>query len=241
MIRHRNTVNLFTGMDLVLGREPAVWLGVTSISFDLSVTELFWTLTRGLRVVIQGSEATDARLRAKGQARTGVPSCSIAEQICAMASRTCNAHPSLAGMMAQDPETLRAFRNVKQFLFGGEAVPPKLVEQLGGLWRKFSACGARPNPPPGRAFIPSRATAASSLWAGRLPNTQIYVLDRHLQPLADGVTGEIYVGGAGVVRGYLNRPDLTAERFLPDPFRNKPGARIYSDRRPGALQAGWNA
>ncbi|WP_323145158.1 non-ribosomal peptide synthetase, partial [Massilia phyllosphaerae] len=60
-----------------------------------------------------------------------------------------------------------------------------------------------------------------------IANAQMYILDRHLQPVPLGVIGEIYVGGAGVTRGYLNRPDLTAERFIPDPFSAVTGARMY--------------
>jgi amino acid adenylation domain-containing protein len=69
---------------------------------------------------------------------------------------------------------------------------------------------------------------AATLPLGRpLPNTRVYILDGRMKPVAAGVAGEIYVGGEGVTRGYLNAPGLTAERFVPDPFSGAPGARLY--------------
>ena len=72
-----------------------------------------------------------------------------------------------------------------------------------------------------------RAQGAYVSLAARCLMQQLYVLDERIQPAPIGVAGEIYVGGAGVGRGYLNRPDLTAERFLPHPFASEPGARLY--------------
>ena len=61
----------------------------------------------------------------------------------------------------------------------------------------------------------------------RIRNAQVHILDENLQPVAPGVLGEIHIGGAGVARGYLNLPSLTAEKFIADPFRVEPGARLY--------------
>ena len=68
---------------------------------------------------------------------------------------------------------------------------------------------------------------AGSVVGVPIPDLQVYILDTHQQPVPIGVTGEIYVGGAGVARSYLNRDDVTHERFLTDAFRRKPGARLY--------------
>ncbi len=69
--------------------------------------------------------------------------------------------------------------------------------------------------------------ARGSVIGEPIPDLQVYVLDQHLQPVPIGVAGEMYVGGAGLSRGYLGRPDLSSERFIPDPFGHQPGARLY--------------
>ncbi|SHF81759.1 non-ribosomal peptide synthetase [Streptoalloteichus hindustanus] len=115
---------------------------------------------------------------------------------------------------------------VSTLVAGGEALPEFLARRWAGRVRMFNAYG------------PTEATVSAT--AGRcgdrpgkpalgavLPGVDLYVLDPAGRPAAVGELGELYVGGAGVARGYLNRPDLTALRFLPDPFAGRPGARMY--------------
>src|SRR5262249_24563338 len=76
--------------------------------------------------------------------------------------------------------------------------------------------------------VPRDGAISGAIPIGRpIANTQLYVLDRNLEPVPVGATGELYIGGAGVARGYLRRPGLTAECFIPDPYSGEPGARLY--------------
>ncbi|MBA3947369.1 MAG: non-ribosomal peptide synthetase, partial [Herpetosiphonaceae bacterium] len=112
-------------------------------------------------------------------------------------------------------------------LCGGEALSVDLAQQLraggGTLWNVYG---------PTETTVWS-TTAAIGQSDGRLPigrpiaNMEMYVLDTQLQIVPIGVLGELYIGGVGLARGYRNRPDLTAERFMPHPFSSVPGARLY--------------
>ena len=210
MIEHRNVVNFFTGMDRAIGYDPGVWLAVTSISFDISVLELFWTLTRGFQVIIHGDEGTQT----------------IPEEIRNYAVTHMQSTPSLARMIGVDPDGLASLGQLKELLLGGEALPPSLIRRLRQEFR-----GEMHN-----MYGPTETTVWSttfritgdpdSIPIGKpVANTQVYVLDSGFQPVAAGQAGDLYIGGDGVVRGYWRRPDLTAERFLSDPFR--PGNRMY--------------
>ncbi|HLL47748.1 MAG TPA: amino acid adenylation domain-containing protein, partial [Longimicrobiaceae bacterium] len=124
------------------------------------------------------------------------------------------------------------FAPVREVLFGGQAVDPDGVRRVlcaGGPRRLLHMYG----PTETTAWcswqeVEEVPEGALTVAVGRpTGNQRIYVLDPALQPTPLGVPGEAYVGGAGVVRGYLDRPGLTAERFLPDPFAAGPGARMY--------------
>lgn len=137
--------------------------------------------------------------------------------------------PSLARILAQDPASLSALRSLRTLLLGGEALPPDLAALL-----MEDAPVQLLN-----MYGPTETTVWSTVYPvqavdGSIPigrpvaNTQLYVLDSHRQPVPVGVAGELYIGGDGVTRGYLNRPELTAERFVPNPFRpEQPEARLY--------------
>ncbi|HEY3323603.1 MAG TPA: amino acid adenylation domain-containing protein [Planctomycetota bacterium] len=125
------------------------------------------------------------------------------------------------------PEGLR---NVRQVLTGGEALSPahvrKMLETIGS-GRLINGYGPTENTTFTCCYAMAHDTPIGrSVPIGRpIANTRVYVLDRAMNPVPVGVTGELYAGGDGLSRGYLNRPELTAERFVPDPF--EPGARLY--------------
>src|SRR4030095_10740105 len=125
-----------------------------------------------------------------------------------------------------------AFRNLNYFLFGGEAVDPRRVRQLlrNGPPKKLLHVYGPTETTTFATWYPVTWVAEDAVTVpiGRpVANTQIYLLDSLLQPVPIGVTGETYIGGAGVARGYLNHPELTAEKFIVDPFNPEPGARLY--------------
>ena len=210
MVEHGNVVNFFAGMDQILGAEAGIWLAITSISFDISVLELLWTLTRGFQVVIHGEGNTDK----------------IPAEIVRYGVTHLQSTPSLVRSLVSDPQSLDALGKLKTILIGGEALPASLVASL-----RQSFTGELYN-----MYGPTETTIWSTIYRvqeqrGSIPigkpivNTQVHVLDSQLQPVPPGETGELFIGGEGVVRGYLNRPELTAERFLNDPFR--PEGRLY--------------
>ena len=123
----------------------------------------------------------------------------------------------------------------KYLMLGGEVLPGALVERI---VRSECTCEIINHYGPTETTIGSLTFDVSGddlqQWipaavpVGRpIANTQVYILDQHLQPLPVGIVGELYIGGVGLAQGYLHQPVQTAERFLPDPFAQRPGARMY--------------
>ncbi len=125
----------------------------------------------------------------------------------------------------------QAFQSLRCLLFGGETVDPRWVKKVlnQGMPQQFiHVYGPTENTTFSTYYrIEEMPEQASSVPIGKaIANTELYLLDPHLQPVAVGIPGELYLGGEGLARGYLNRPELTEERFIPNPF-GKPGTRLY--------------
>ena len=128
--------------------------------------------------------------------------------------------PSLAAMLMEDPKALPALRSLKKLLLGGEALPASLVHRLDISGEILNMYG--PTETTIWSTMDSVSRKGELVTIGRpIANTQIYIVDKSFQPAPVGVPGELLIGGAGVVRGYFNRPDLTAEKFVPNPFNGE--------------------
>jgi len=224
MVEHRNVANFFAAMDGLLGREPGVWLAVTSISFDLAVLELFWTLARGYRVVLRPD--TPARLKAGDRDTTRDVSVSSLARMHGATHLQCT--PSMLRVVLLEPDGREALAGLQNLLVGGEPLPASLVADLGAVATRRIA----------NMYGPTETTVWSTSWTvdataevmsiGRpVANTLIHILDAQGQPVPVGVQGELYIAGAGVTRGYLGRAALTAERFVPELSVASPAARMY--------------
>jgi natural product biosynthesis luciferase-like monooxygenase protein len=136
--------------------------------------------------------------------------------------------PSMATMLTVNDDNHAAIGALEHILIGGEALPSALVARL----RELTGAMIQNMYGPTETTIWSATcpvtNASGTVSIGRpIANTQIYIVDHNLNPVPIGVTGELLIGGDGVVRGYLNRAELTRERFVPDPFSSDPRARLY--------------
>jgi amino acid adenylation domain-containing protein len=211
-VPHRALVNFLCSM----AHQPGLTaddtlLAVTTLSFDIAALELLLPLTVGAGVALASREdAADGSRLAALLASSG--------------ATVLQATPTTWRLLL---ESGWAGNPRLKALCGGEALPPPLARTLlgkvGELWNMYG---------------PTETTVWSTVHRvdqrpGTVPigkpiaNTQVYILDAHLRPVPIGVVGELYIGGAGVTRGYLQQPTLTNEKFVPDPFSANPAARLY--------------
>jgi amino acid adenylation domain-containing protein len=211
-ICHRALVNLLVSMRARPGlTEKDSLMAVTTISFDIAALELYLPLIVGARCVLASRESSGDGQR-------------LWKMLDDYEITVMQATPSTWKLFLESGWPGKANLNI---LCGGEALSRELAEQLvpraGSVWNMYG---------------PTETTVWSSLHqvtssAGLIPigrpiaNTQMYVLDRNMQPVPVGVIGELYIGGDGLARGYRNRSELTAEKFIPNPFDCQPGARLY--------------
>lgn len=199
LVEHAQLANFCSAMDDVVGGGSGdTWLAVTSLAFDISVLELLWTLTRGYTVVV--ADLGRAEWAETLQHRPTHLQCT----------------PTHARMLLADRDGRAVIAGLRHLLVGGEALNRSQATRLREL------C-------PGRVtnmYGPTETTIWSTAWevvdgevslGEPVRDTVLYVLGADGQPVPDGVRGELSIGGAGVVRGYHERPELTAERFVVGP------------------------
>jgi amino acid adenylation domain-containing protein len=214
-ISHANLANFLGSMT----REPGLaasdrLLAVTTLSFDIAALELFLPLVTGGRVVIASRAAT-----ADGALLSGLLRESGATAM--------QATPATWRLLLESGWTGR----LDKILCGGEALPrplaARLLDHASDVWNLYGPTETTIWSAARRLGAADTTGGGAAAISGALANTQLYVVDCFLQPMPIGVVGELVIGGAGVAQGYHGRPDLTAERFVPDPFAARPGARLY--------------
>src|SRR5262249_55907460 len=133
--------------------------------------------------------------------------------------------PSMGRVLANDPDSLTALAQLDVLLLGGEALPADLAEQLASTVKGTTLNMYGPTETTVWSTTATVARSGTPTIGRPIANTTIRILDERGQLVPVGAAGELHIGGAGVTRGYLGRPDLTAERFVADPFAK--GARLY--------------
>ncbi len=201
-ISHQAIVNFLWSMAQQPGiNSDDVLLSVTTLSFDIAGLELFLPLITGAKVVLVSRE-------------TAIDGVALSEQI-----DQCN-----ASIMQATPATWQMLidagwkgKKDLKILCGGEALSQTLAKELliksSELWNMYG-----PTETTVWSMIEKIETEDNITIGRPINNTQIYILDNHLQPVPIGVPGDLYIGGDGLARGYVNRPDLTEERFINSPF-----------------------
>ena len=219
LIPHRGLVNYLSWCTKAYAVEQGEGAIVhSSLAFDLTITGLFSPLLVGRRVELLPDNFNIESFSAALRNSSNLSLVKIT--------------PAQLLLLSQQLSPSEAAGRTRAFIIGGEnllaehiafwqnhAPETVLVNEYGPTETVVGCCIYQ---------VPKGQLASGSIPIGRpIANTQLYVLNSHLQPVPIGVVGELYIGGAGLARGYLNRPELTAEKFVPHPFSKEPGARLY--------------
>jgi len=215
-VTHRNILRLIAGSGCARFGPEEVFLQLAPLSFDASTLELWGPLLHGGRLALFPNETPSLASLGEAIARHGVTTLWLT-----------------AGLFHQMVDgNLEGLRPLSQLLAGGDVLSPAHVRRaLSGLPGLTLVNGYGPTE--GTTFtcchlLTDPAAVGAAVPIGRpLGNTRVHVLDGELRPLPAGVPGELTIGGDGVAVGYLRRPELTAERFVPDPFGGESGDRLY--------------
>ena len=215
-VPHRGVVRLVNGTNYASLTSEEVFLQFAPVSFDASTFEIWGCLLNGARLVVFPPHTPSLGELGQILQRYQVTTLWLT-----------------AGLFHEMVEhNLEGLRHVQQLLTGGDVLSPshvrKALQELPGC-RLINGYG----PTEGTTFTCCHSMVAPGEVAGPIPigraiaNTQAYILDHHLHPVPIGVCGELYIGGDGLARDYLNHPELTAQSFIPHAFSDKPGARLY--------------
>jgi amino acid adenylation domain-containing protein len=213
-VTHRNVLRLVSGANYADLSSEQIFLQFAPVSFDASTFEIWGPLLNGARLVIFPPYLPSLARLVDFINRAQVTTLWLTGGLF---------HQLVDGDVAR-------LRTLKQLLAGGEALSPvhvtKAVEQLNGC-QLINGYGPTETTTFACCYPVTADFPGPSVPIGHpISNTTAYVLNA-MQPAGVGERGEIYIGGIGLARGYHNRPDLTAERFVPDPFAERPGARLY--------------
>ena len=211
MIAHQGLCNLAQAQSAAFGTRPGERaLQFASLSFDASISEIVIALSVGATLCLARQE-------------TLIPGAALLRLLREQAITIVTLPPSVLSVLPAGD-----FPALHTVVSAGESCSAELVAAWSAGRRFINAYGPTETTVCATLFAYSHDASEKRPSIGRpIANTQVYVLDAHLQPVPVGVCGELYVAGDGLARGYRQRADWTAERFLPHPFSRQPGARLY--------------